>query len=305
MACKSPKSHLLCQVKILPSHNSYKQGWFLASSLDAKLSQRQTGLWISLELSIHCLKLSGQVFIISYVGIATSLNLVVKVLIIVRSLSLFLLAVSDAELPIPFNLGFITMLNSGSSDPSYAQIVKSYALPWWQGTHQPANGGTLTSGTLDKCLEHHCLDLVAMTSEDLIGELPITPTPSPSPQLHHLSRSCVGSNIGASSATNPDLTSSAEGSANCPQCTIYRSMAGNLLTKVQSLKSFVSGIVSTTLNDTHLIQCWAMILYGLHEKVLQKELLSESQPSIINNSVKLAAKRARWVFKFSLMPNRN
>ena len=28
-----------------------------------------------------------------------------------------------------------------------------------------------------------------------------------------------------------------------------------------------------------------MILYGLHEKVLQKELLSESQPSIINNSV--------------------
>ena len=60
----------------------------------------------------------------SYVGIATSLNLVVKVLIIVQSLSLFLLAVSDAELPIPFNLGFITMLNSGSSDPSYAQIVK-------------------------------------------------------------------------------------------------------------------------------------------------------------------------------------
>ena len=58
----------------------------------------------------------------SYVGIATSLGLVVEVPMVLRSLSISLAAVPDADLPIPFDLGLITMLDSGTNNSDFGRI---------------------------------------------------------------------------------------------------------------------------------------------------------------------------------------
>ena len=92
--------------------------------------------------------MSFQLFIMTYVGIATSLGLVIEVLMVLQSLSVSLAAAPNADLPIPFDLGFIAMLDSGNNDSEFNRIVKSYAMAWWKGARKPADGGTLTAKTL-------------------------------------------------------------------------------------------------------------------------------------------------------------
>ena len=72
-----------------------------------------------LSLIGHCIEMSIQLFIMSYVGIATSLNLVVDISIILHSLSLSLLAVPNKDLPIQFDTGMIDMVHSGTTGPPY------------------------------------------------------------------------------------------------------------------------------------------------------------------------------------------
>ena len=69
----------------------------------------------------------------------------------------------------------------------------------------------------------------------------------------------------------------------CTQCTIYKSLAADLLNEMRSIKKFASGMAGTTLNETELIPCWALGFYSLHEKVFTKELVSESQPVIVKH----------------------
>ena len=52
---------------------------------------------------------------------------------------------------------------------------------------------------------------------------------------------------------------------------------------MRSIKSFVSGMAGMTSNETELIPCWALGFYSLHEKVLTKELVSESQSVIVKH----------------------
>ena len=92
----------------------------------------------------------------SYVGIATSLGLVIEVPMVLRSLSVSLAAAPNADLPIPFDLGFIAMLDSGTNNSEFNRIVKSYVMAWWKGTRKLTDGGTLTAKNLEKCLEQHC-----------------------------------------------------------------------------------------------------------------------------------------------------
>ena len=107
--------------------------------------------------------MSFQLFIMSYVGIATSLGLVIEMPMVLQSLSVSLAAAPNADLPIPFDLGFIAMLDSGTNDSEFNRIVKSYAMAWWKGAHKPTDGGTLTAKNLEKCLkQHHHLLLETM-----------------------------------------------------------------------------------------------------------------------------------------------
>src|ERR1700761_6674308 len=189
---------------------------------------------------------------------------------VLQSLSVSLAAVPNADLPIPFDLGFIAMLDSGTNDSEFSRIVKSYAMAWWKGARKPADGGTLTAKNLEKCLEqHHCLLLETMDGKPM-PEHPIIPIPS-----LQLPISAVGTDI----ATD-----------NCTQCTVYKSLAGDLLNEMRSIKNFVSGMAGTTSNETELIPRRALGFYSLHEKVLTKELGSESQSVIVKHKLSTTKK---------------
>jgi len=218
-----------------------------------------------------CLIMSFQLFIMSYVGIATSLGLVVEVPMVLRSLSISLVAVPDADLPIPFDLGLIAMLDSGTNDSDFGRIVKSYALPWWKGTRRPAEGGTLSAKTLEKCLEQHRPGLLETMGGEQMPEHPIIPIPSL--QLQFGAEATVGADCGTAIATD-----------DCPRCTVYKSLASDLLDELKSIKNFASGMVGTTCNETELIPRRALGFYSLHEKVLTKELISESHPVTVKHS---------------------
>jgi len=219
-----------------------------------------------------CLIMSFQLFIMSYVGIATSLGLVIEVPMVLRSLSVSLAAVPDDDLPIPFDLGLIAMLDSGTNDSEFGRIVKSYALAWWKGTRKPANRGTLAANTLEKCLEQHRRFLLETMGGEPMPEHSIIPIPSL--QLPFGAEANVGA-VGGS-----DI-----GTGNCSQCTVYKSLAADLLNKIKSIKNFVSGMVGMTFNETELIPRRAVGFYSLHEKVLTKELVSESQPVTVKHSL--------------------
>ena len=157
------------------------------------------------------------------------------------------------------------MLDSGTNNLEFNRIVKSYAMAWWKGAHKPANGGTLTAKNLEKCFEqHHHLLLETMDGRPM-PEHPIIPIPS-----LQLPIGAVGTDI----STN-----------NCTQCTVYKSLAADLLNEMRSIKNFVSGMARTTSNETELIPHRALGFYSLHEKVLTKEFVSESQSVIVKHKL--------------------
>ena len=115
---------------------------------------------------------------------------------------------------------------------------------------------------------HRCLLLETMDGKP-IPEHPIIPIPS-----LQLLVGAVSTNIGMAPIIRTDI---------CTQCTIYKSLAANLLNEMRSIKNFASGMAGMTSNEMELIPRRALGFYSLHEKVLTKELLSESQPVIVKH----------------------
>ena len=83
-----------------------------------------------------------------YVGLTTSLSLVINVLIILHSLADSLALILTVNLPVYYDLGVIATLDTGTNIDQPKHIVKSYALTWWEGTCRPAEGGLLDVTTL-------------------------------------------------------------------------------------------------------------------------------------------------------------
>ena len=59
---------------------------------------------------------------------------------------------------------------------------------------------------------------------------------------------------------------------------------------MRSIKNFVSGMAGTTSNEMELIPHGALGFYSLHEKVLMKELGSESQSVIVKHKLSTTKK---------------
>ena len=162
---------------------------------------------------------------------------------VLRSLSVSLAAVPNANLPIPFDLGFIAMLDSGTNNSEFNRIVKSYAMAWWKGARKPADGGTLSAKNLEMCLEQHRRLLLETMDGKPMPEHPIIPILS-----LQLPIGAVGTDIGTDVGTD-----------NFTQCTVYKSLAGDLLNEMRSIKNFMSGMAGTTSNEMELKFC---VRYG-------------------------------------------
>ncbi len=204
----------------------------------------------------------------SYVRIATSVGQVIEVLIILRSLATSLAVVSEDELPISYDLGFIAMLICGTRSDQYGRVVNSYAHPWWKRKSQPTAGTILCTMTLEDCLKHHRVQLLQSTTGDPIPEMPIIRIPS----LQLTSKANANANVDWGANAN----------VRCNHCNVYRSLAGDLLEELRSIKNFTSGMVASSSNDVDVISRQAAGFYVLHEKVIVKEMQSQTVPQAVD-----------------------
>jgi len=208
----------------------------------------------------------SQLFLMSYVGIATSVGQLVEVPITLRSLAGSLAVVSEAELPISYDLGLIAMLDCGTRSEQYGRVVNSYLHAWWKRKSLPSPGAILSTTTLEDCLKHHRVQLLRSTAGDPIPEMPITTIPP----------------LQLTSMGDADADPGADADLKCNHCDVYRLLATDLLEELRSIKNFTSGLVASTLHDIDVTSRRAAGFYILHEKVILKEMQSQSVPQAID-----------------------
>src|SRR3981189_1272039 len=91
-------------------------------------------------------------YIMSWVGIATTIGLVIDVPILLRSLADRLADVNLDHLPLGFHPSLLAALDDGVATESPSRLVDSYACDWWRHNTEPAAGQILGTNTLDECL---------------------------------------------------------------------------------------------------------------------------------------------------------
>jgi hypothetical protein len=218
----------------------------------------------------------------SYVGMATATGQVVEVPIVLRSLAASLAQVPTAELPIPFDLGFLAMLEVGTNDEQFGRVVKTYDHSWWKASRSPAEGRYLNAQTLEQCLTRHRAQLLKSMEGD---DVPAMAIHTVAPLQIRLMES-ADSTRGADSSRRADFIRGADPShgadsprrpnAPCKECEIYHSLAGDLLDELRGIKQFASGMRASSSNDLEVATRRTAGFYQLHEKVTLKEMSSES-----------------------------
>ena len=226
------------------------------------------------------IKLIGEkkLFIMSYVGLAFATGQVVDIPIILRSLTVSLANVPSADLPIPFDLGFLEMLQVGTNDEELGRVVRSYALPWWRRSKPPADGETLNAETLEQCLIHHRDELLISVDGRPISPIPINtvsslqirPVAVPDGPLHGGGASAPGG-----PSRRGDGVSVVDGPA-CPECEFHRTLSADLIEELRGIRTLVSGVGVSSTNEAEVAARSAAGLYHLHEQVSLKEMSSDS-----------------------------
>jgi hypothetical protein len=88
-------------------------------------------------------------YVMSWVGIATTISLVIEVPILVRSLA----DINLNHLPLGFHPSLLAALNNGVTTESPSRLVQSYACDWWRHDRELAAVGIFGIDTLDECLD--------------------------------------------------------------------------------------------------------------------------------------------------------
>jgi hypothetical protein len=94
-------------------------------------------------------------YVMSWVGIATTIGLVIKVPILVRSLADSLADVNLNHLPLGFHPSLLAALDDGVATESPSHLVQSYACDWWRHNRELATAGIFGIDTLDECLDRY------------------------------------------------------------------------------------------------------------------------------------------------------
>ncbi|KIM38779.1 hypothetical protein M413DRAFT_29731 [Hebeloma cylindrosporum] len=176
-------------------------------------------------------------FIMSYVSIATTMGLVVEVPIVLHFLAVPLGPVPTDELPIPFDLGFIVLLEVGTNCDQFGRVVNSYRH--W------------------KPLQHHHFQLILDPNGIPVLSKQIRVIIPPL-QLH--------SSAVPSTAAKID----------CCNCNTYRALADDLMDEMRNLENFSATMEASTSNEMEIPKCRMAGFYILNERVTLKELQSKT-----------------------------
>ena len=209
--------------------------------------------------------------IMCFVGIAMAIGQIFDIPIVLRSLAMSLSSNCRVKLPIPFNLGFVAMLEVGTNGNQMDRVVDSYAHDWWNDrtrTTVPKFQNMFTTETVVKCLAHHRKQLGAADPSIPLKYSNIIPPLMILPSTTNICAACAGRHDGADSshAAQP-----------CSKCDRYCALAASLYDELVGVKNFASILSVTSSNDVEVASRRASGFYSLHEKVTVKEMRSQPQ----------------------------
>lgn len=206
-----------------------------------------------------------QDFVLSYIGLGSSIGLSLKIPIIVRSLAGSFALLEEADLPIGFDLDFITTLDTdlAEQDPM-CKIMDKYECAWWT-QRKPRNldsADVLDRSSFDKCLQTHLnqIDVQKGGRKDL-----------------------------SSSLISPTKITTAETSANntlplCLNCETLTDILSNTLVDVVDLHSYANTMVTSGECQWNIDMRRASMFNLLYEAAVIKE--TAVAPSAISASVR-------------------
>ena len=225
----------------------------------------------------------SQLTVLCYIGMATAMGLNFDIPIVMRSLAMLLFSQNGMKLPIPFDFGFIAMLEVGMNDNQMDKVVHSYAHDWWNDrtrTKIPPYSAMFTTGTMDVCLAHHRKQLGAAdvsSPPQYANIIPPLKISTPTTNAHASgasSQSSAGRQSGAGKQSGANRPTAVE---SCSKCDLYSALAASLYEDLVGIKNFVSTMSVTTNNDVEVTSRRASGFYLLHEKVTLKEMTSDPQ----------------------------
>lgn len=205
---------------------------------------------------------------------AMAMGQYLEIPIILRSLITSLVLITKANFPVPFNSAFITLLKTGTSDEEFGRVVKSYAYNWWDKSWQPEDLKLLHAEILHECLEHH--------DEQLLK--------SNEPQQHVAHQEIevtvqildIGAEPGAK--FQPIMIKVRGGDAELKECEhcmtnhciIMGGLCSTLFNEIKDIQQFVSAMAVSSRAKVSVASWCCAGFYWLHERVQEKELVSES-----------------------------
>lgn len=176
-------------------------------------------------------------YIMSWVGIAATISLVIDVLILLQSLADSLASVNLDHLPLGFHTSLLATLDDGVTTISPGCLLSSYTCDWWRHSREPDPGRILGIDTLDECLDQYRQYI-----------------PSPAPSSTH-----------SDSQPVPDPPRC---QANCHSCINLRALIHDMFDEAHSMYDFLNSCESSADAALNANVRKAAGFHGLHELAL-------------------------------------
>ena len=222
---------------------------------------------------------STKLFVMAFAGMATATGQHLEIPIILRSLVTSLSLIAKADLPVPIDSAFIALLEVGTSDEEFGRVVKTYAENWWTKKEKPADSSLLHADNLHKCLDHHEEELLKsnearkrLEPQDIEVTVPYR-IPDYVPQ--------GGSDGAEFQPVTVQIRSSSPRIESCEHCAknnciIMGGLCATLFGEIKATQRFVSAMAVSSRAEVSVAMRRCAGFYRLHERVQEKELLSES-----------------------------
>ena len=181
-------------------------------------------------------------YIMSWVGIATTISLVIDVPILLWSLADSLADVNLDHLPLGFHPSLLAALDDGVATESPSRLVDSYACDWWRHNTEPAAGQILGTNTLDECLNSYRQYI-------------------PAPSISH-----------SSPIISQPQNAAADYRADCRSCNDLQALIQDMFDEARSMHALINGCESSADAAVNANVRKAAGFHQLHELTVLKEL---------------------------------
>ena len=181
-----------------------------------------------------------QATILTIIGHASAIGHAIELPILVRSLADSLMFADIDDLPLQVHDSLLATLDTGIDHDSPGALVTEYLCDWWNGDSAPGPGNVLCPNNLHDAIHRH------ETQRPYTAVPPVRTAPAPIPL--------------------------APGTADCPQCPLYRTLAADILAELHGNLAFAEANETSAMNRWKTDMRRAQGLHILHEAVQLKEM---------------------------------